>query len=210
MVKNPATKKTPKKKKTSNILKYSGELAKPIVETPPLGLLGYEDYVLDYAHRRAAQKQIAKLPELFRHFEIDPTEKHRWSKLAIALASKHVPGMRVTFNAKKSGRRPKWKAGQYAELLSDAEKVRQTDPAMTHKAVIERLLQTDRWGGKGKWEGKGHTPENLTARYREARRMKEERQSAETLLGPEHDLVLKAFGPVPPSLDDPSFPPPTD
>jgi hypothetical protein len=183
MSKNPATKKTP----------YSGELAKPIVEPPhPLGFLRE-----DIAEWSAAQRQIAKLPELFRHFGIDPAEKHCWSKLAVALAIKHVPGMRVSYAAKsKGGRPPTWIAGQDEELFRDAEEVRQ-QLSIGFEEAIRRLqiIKSEKWGR--------FSFENLNARYGEVRRKKEALQNAQTLLGPEYEAVVEAFGPVPSTNENP-------
>ncbi len=170
-------------KKATAFAKYRGELAKPIVERPePLGLLRE-----DNAHRAARQRQLAKLETLFEHFKIDPTSEHRWLELAISLAVVHVPGMRVSFDAKrKGGRRRKWKAGQYEELLRDAKRVQQ-DRKMRVTEVVEELRKTKRW--------EGESLPNLMTRYREARRAEKGRQ-AKKMLGSDVEAALAAFGPL--------------
>jgi hypothetical protein len=183
MSKIPAAKKNNPKKKTADFLKYRGELATPIVEPPEsLGLLRE-----DNAERKAGLRQAAKLPELFKHFEIDPTEKNRWTRLAIALAITHVPGMHVSFDAKSKGGRPrKWKAGEDEELLRDAERIRQQNPKMRHTEVVQELLKTERWGGE--------YPPSLTTRYREARHAEAEKgRQAKKMLDPDVEAVLAAF-----------------
>jgi hypothetical protein len=183
MSKIPAAKKDNPKKKTADFLKYRGELATPIVEPPEsLGLLRE-----DNAERKAVLRQAAKLPELFKHFEIDPTEKNRWTRLAVALAITHVPGMHVSFDAKSKGGRPgKWKAGEDEELLLHGKRILQQDPEMSHTEVVEELLKTERW--------KGESPPNLTTRYREARHAEAEKdRQAEKILGPDAEAALAAF-----------------
>ena len=187
MSKNPATKKDNPKKKTADFLKYRGELATPIVEPPEsLGLLRE-----DNAERKAVLRQAAKLPALFKHFEIDPTEKNRWTRLAVALAITHVPGMRVSFDAKSKGGRPrKWKAGEEKagedeELLRDAKRVQQ-GRKMSHTEVVEELRKTKRW--------KGESPSNLTTRYREARHAEAEKgRQAKKMLSADAEAALAAF-----------------
>jgi hypothetical protein len=181
MSKIPAAKKDNPKKKTADFLKYRGELATPIIEPPEsLGLLRK-----DNAERKAVLKQAAKLPELFKHFEIDPTEKNRWARLAVALAITHVPGMRVSFDAKSKGGRPgKWKAGEDEELLRDAKRVQQGQ-TMTFAEVVRELLKTERWGKE--------TFENLYVKYRKARRDEEDRQKTKMLLVSNEEAVLAAF-----------------
>jgi hypothetical protein len=181
MSKNPATKKDNPKKKRADFLKYRGELATPIVEPPEsLGLLR-----VDNAERKAVLKQAAKLPELFKHFGIDPTEKNRWTRLAVALAITHVPGMRVSFDAKSKGGRPwKWKAGEDKELLRDAKRVQQ-GRTMTFAEVVRELLKSEKWGKE--------TFKNLDTRYRDARRAEKGRQ-AKKMLGSDVEAALAAFG----------------
>ena len=185
MSKKALSKKAKPKKKRARLPEYQGDLAKPIVEPPlPFGLL--REVLKEEAQRRAIQRQAAKLEKLFEHFSIDPTSKHRWLDLAISLAVKHVPGMRVSFVAKSKGGRPrKWKAGGNKQILLDAKRVQQ-GRKMSHTKVVEELRKTKRW--------KGESPSNLTTRYREARRAEAEKgRQAEKMLGPDVEAALAAF-----------------
>jgi hypothetical protein len=165
------------RKKATAFAKYRGELAKPIVEPPePFGLLRK-----DNAHRAARQRQLAKLETLFEHFKIDPTSEHRWLELAISLAVVHVPGMRVSFDAKSKGGRPgKWKAGEDEKLLRAAKRVQQ-GRTMTFAEVVRELLKSEEYGNE--------TFKNLDARYREARR----REKTKMFLGSDEEAVREAF-----------------
>ncbi len=150
----------------------------------------------DNAQRKAGLRQAAKLPELFKHFKIDPTEKDRWTRLAVALAITHVPGMRVSFDAKSKGGRPrKWKAseekaGEDEELLRDANQVQvQQEREMSYADVVRELLKTEKWGKE--------TFVNLDTQYRKARRDEKDRQKTKMLLGSDEEVVLAALIPTP-------------
>jgi hypothetical protein len=190
MSKKALSKKAKPKKKRVRLPEYQGDLAEPIVEPPlPFGLL--REVLKEEAERRAIQRQAAKLEKLFEHFSIDPTSKHRWLDLAISLAVKHVPGMRVSFVAKSKGGRPrKWKAGGNKQLLLDAKRVQQ-GRTMPYADVVRELLKTERW--------RDESPENLETRYREARRDEEERQKAKALFGSDEEAVLAALTPLGPT-----------
>jgi hypothetical protein len=170
--------KSRRRKKATAFAKYRGELAKPIVEPPEsFGLLSK-----DRAEHKAVLKQAAKLPELFKHFEIDPTEKNRWTRLAVALAITHVPGMHVSFDAKSKGGRPR---NEDEELLRYADQIQQQNPKMSQTEVVQELLKTERWGK--------YLP-TLKTRYWKARRAQAEKaRQAKKMLGPDAEAALATF-----------------
>jgi hypothetical protein len=121
-----------------------------------------------YLHRRETVEQVMartvrKIPLLFKHHKIDPSDAQSWQKLAVRLALAHVPGLQVSM---RGGRKPTWKAGQGEqgnELVRAVEDM-QSQTGMSTKNVLLKL-QEDKLG---MW--KGFTVENLGARYWEAKR----------------------------------------
>lgn len=69
---------------------YKGRLASPL--PPPPGLLTSDDYKAD---RAAYEKEVKeRIYLLFDHYEIKPSDRASWAKLARALAAHHVPGLK--------------------------------------------------------------------------------------------------------------------
>jgi hypothetical protein len=103
-----------------------------------------------YLHRRETVEQVMartvrKIPLLFKHHNIDPSDAQSWQKLAVRLALAHVPGL------------------QGNELVRAVEDM-QSRTGMRIKNVLLKL-QEDKLG---MW--KDFTVENLGARYWEAKR----------------------------------------
>src|SRR5262249_4933751 len=72
-----------------------------------------------YLHRHETVDQVMartvrKIPLLFKHHNIDPSDRQSWQKLAVRLALAHVPGLQVSM---RGGRKRTWKAGQGNELV---------------------------------------------------------------------------------------------
>jgi hypothetical protein len=118
-----------------------------------------------YLHRHETVEQVMartvrKIPLLFKHHKIDPSDAQSWPKLAVRLALAHVPGLQVSM---RGGRRRTWKAGQGDELVRAVEDV-QSRTGMRTKDVLIKLREDK----LGIW--KDLTVENLGPRYREAKR----------------------------------------
>jgi len=128
---------------------YTGALAQPI-----------------YLHRNETVDQVMartvrKIPLLFKHHKIDPSDAQSWQKLAVRLALAHVPGLQISMGG--GGRKRTWKAGQGDELVRAVEDM-QSRTGMGTKDVLVKLREDK----LGMW--KDLTVENLGARYREAKR----------------------------------------
>jgi hypothetical protein len=158
--------------------KYAGTLAQPIYLDPDdykyAGVgLGQPPYsnpnVAAEKMREVVQTQtFKKMQLLFKHYEIDPTNEQRWQALAFSLALTHVPGMQIA-SRPKPGRKPTWKTGLGDELVRAVEDVKSRTGERTTEAIAK--LQEElgaKWGT--------YTPENLGARYQEARAQQKARQ----------------------------------
>jgi len=118
-----------------------------------------------YLHRHETVDQVMartvrKIPLLFKHHKIDPSDAQSWQKLAVRLALAHVPGLHVSM---WGGRKRTWKAGQGDELVRAVEHMQSRTGTGTKDVLVEL--------GKNKlgvW--KDFSVENLGARYREAKR----------------------------------------
>ncbi len=137
---------------------YTGDLAEPIYEPIHAAVAaGDEDDPIRY-------RKLQKLLKLLEFYEIDAHAKHKWAQLALALAERHVPGLRVEHGVRpKRGRRKTWKAGLAIYLLNDVHSLLSKRNMTTKDAINE--LHADRSKG---WHR--YTKENLIARHREARR----------------------------------------
>jgi hypothetical protein len=119
-----------------------------------------------YLHRHETVDQVMartvrKIPLLFKHHNIEPSDAQSWQKLAVRLALAHVPGLQVSMPGR--GRKRTWKAGRGNELVRVAEDM-QSRTGMRMKNVLVKLREDK----LGVW--KHYTVENLGARYREAKR----------------------------------------
>jgi hypothetical protein len=136
---------------------FAGALAQPIyVDVDQIDRL--EEVLL----ARAAEK----MPLLFKHYKIDPSDEQSWGKLALQLAFEHVPGLQLAFRP-KPGRKPTWKTGLYDELVRAVQDVKSQTGKRTQDAI--RKLQKNNPGTWGRY-----TVENLGARYGEAKRHQEQ------------------------------------
>jgi hypothetical protein len=173
--------------------KYAGALAEPIYLDPDdykySGGLGQPTNAqVEKKMREIVQKQtFEKMQLLFEHYEIDPNDEQRWQALAFSLADAHVPGLRLALRP-KTGRKPTWQTGLGDELVRAVEVKTRTGKGI--KEAIAELLKEPKW--------KKYSPQNLEARYREARL----RQKAlEAFL---NEIIGSAapFGMAPPPLGD--------
>jgi hypothetical protein len=146
--------------------KYAGALAKPIyVDLGSLELHRYPD-VAAALQETWLTRAAEKVPLLFGHYKIDPSDEQRLEKLAIRLAMEHVPGLRLAFRS-EAGRKPTWKTGLGDEWVRAVDDVKSQTSMRTEDAI--RKLQKDKPGTWGRY-----TFGNLGARYREAKRHQEQ------------------------------------
>ena len=124
-------------------------------------------------------RTVRKIPLLFKHHKIDPSDAQSWQKLAVRLALAHVPGLQVSMRG--GGRKRTWKARQGNELVRAVQDM-QTRTGMGPKGVLAKLKEDK----LGKWEG--FTVENLGARYWEAKRSQAQ---AETWTASSRALVVR-------------------
>ena len=150
-------------------IRYTGELATPIYE-PVAGGVGGLGGSKAEAERRASAQQVLKIEKLFDWFGIDPEEPDAWVRLALKLASAHVPGMQVRYAfRKRRGRKPSWKDGLGIELVRDVDALRQTKK-MNYEQAIKELRKNK----EKPW--RTYTLPNLITRHREARKVEQHRR----------------------------------
>jgi hypothetical protein len=136
--------------------KYAGALAQPIyVDKDQIDRLE--------GMRLAGVRE--KIPLLYKHYKIDPSDEQRLEKLALQLAFEHVPGLQLAFRP-KPGRKPTWKTRLGDELVRAVQDVKSQTGMGTQDAI--RKLRTDKLGMWGRY-----TVESLGPRYREAKRQQE-------------------------------------
>jgi hypothetical protein len=169
-----------KRKKSVASVKYTGELAKPLIEFPGADAQTAHQY---YSHQRRA-----KLKALFEWYSVDPAAPEAWAKLAIALALDHVPGMNARSASKKRGRPRSWDSLN-VKLLRAVENLRYKNKRMTFAEAIRTLRNDVEWNR--------YTQQNLAVRHREARRIEQDhrRLHREWKENPKglHIVLLNAF-----------------
>jgi hypothetical protein len=141
--------------------KFSGPLAEPIYERFGSGVLAMPDDDERWK-ARILGKLEGKLELLLEHYRIDGQDDDRWWMLSLQLALDFVPGMRIeTSPPARRGRKPTWRAGGAHELFRAVQDLI-VEKQCTEKEAIRQIRATDpRWRQK--------TPQNLGARYREAK-----------------------------------------
>ena len=127
-------------------------------------------------------RAVRKIPLLFKHHKIDPSDAQSWQKLAVRLALAHVPGLQVSM---RGGRKRTWKAGKGDELVRAFEDVQSRTGKTGTKDVLVKLREDK----LGMW--KDFTVENLGPRYREAKRFKAQ---PETWTPSSRALVVRRIG----------------
>jgi len=150
---------------------YTGALTQPIyLEEDHYKLTGglgepIWELDIDAIRKRAAEK----IWLLFEHYKIDPSDEHRWQKLAMSLASEHVRGLQVA-NRPKRGRKSTWKTGLGDELVRAVDDVKSRTGKGT-KEVIAELREEPKWHGfsSKKPGGRKYSVQKLEARYWETR-----------------------------------------
>jgi hypothetical protein len=160
-------------RRKSKLAEYTGVLAEPIYLARALAHLVDPSGKLESIERDRGIKQIiAKLPALFKWYKIDVGSKGDWMLLALELAKSHVPGMRISRDPKpRRGRAVKWGPGLGDdELLHEVES--RLKPGISQKEAIQKLI---------KETNSRDTVENLSTRFREARRARVKRREFEKL-----------------------------
>jgi hypothetical protein len=152
--------KTIKKKKVGSV-KYTGDLASPLIELSTL--IAFFGGNAEAARRFHDHLLGAKHKALFDWYSIDPAAPDAWRRLAMSLASDHVPGMNAGPGPKQRGPSPAWADGLGVKLLRAVEDIL-AQKRMPVRDAIKAL--PGRWGGGAR--------ENLEVRYREARRIEHE------------------------------------
>jgi hypothetical protein len=106
--------------------KYTGNLSKPMKVRPDSSAADYRD-AFD-----------ARCNELFKFYEIEPSDPHCWQALALALAFEHVPGS--SFSLKKgNGRPPRWDLAPMVRLVAAVRLIQDQEPGITIKEAIKKL-----------------------------------------------------------------------
>lgn len=167
-------KRIAKREPTSD--KYSGVLAEPIYLSTRVAELVDPTGVLETKTReRAVAIRLEKIAELAKWYKIDVGSDTFWMRLAFALALSHVPGMKITDEAKpRRGPKAKWNADLNRELLSEIDSLRSKKRLSIHKAIEELRKTNERFRRIGQ--------ENLVVRHREARRADKQRRELDKLL----------------------------
>jgi hypothetical protein len=144
-----------------SVPKFSGSLAEPIYERFGGGILDMPDDKAKWKARMLGRLE-GKLELLLEHYGIDKEDNDRWWLLSLQLGLDYVPGMRIeTTPPSRRGRKPTWRAGGAHELFRAVQDLI-AEKKCTEKEAIRQIAAADpRWRQK--------TPENLGARYREAK-----------------------------------------
>jgi hypothetical protein len=129
--------------------RYPGTLNEPIVARGP------------FPDERIAGATEAKLELLFEYYQIGLHDRHRWQKLALALAVDHVPGLAVQQGARpKPGRKKTWNISESRRLV-DAVNAIESE----RKRGINDAVHILKKRSRKEWPGKG-----LEARYYECKK----------------------------------------
>jgi hypothetical protein len=142
-----------KKPQAEGPIEYPSELATPF-SAPSAGLL---------KKTLVAEHEKRTISALFRFFAIDIRNPNRWETLAMELARRHVPGMKVIEQSRqKRGQRLRWRGRKGKELMEDLENLAARLKG-NYSAAARQLVQTEKW----KFLNDAKT---MTARYRQARK----------------------------------------
>jgi hypothetical protein len=138
---------------------YTADLAEPIYEPVHASV--------DEAEETRFRK-LRKLLSLFEFFEIEADPPRNWAALALALAEQHVPGFSVVHAIPpRRGRKRTWKAGLADDLMGEVGSL-----IGKKKMTIVEAINTLHADPSKIW--RRYTKQNLTTRYREARRARKE------------------------------------
>jgi hypothetical protein len=131
---------------------YTGILARPLK-------LGYT--VIEFGERIGA---------LFEHYDIDPREPEAGFRLALKLATAHVPG----FAGSRSGRKSTFSAGEMIIIFVEVEKLtRATNPHLSAREACDQLARKPCWRN---YKGQKLTAEQTANQLREAYKAVRSRQ----------------------------------
>jgi hypothetical protein len=145
---------------------YTGALAQPISWEDHYKVRGLGQAIQEPDIAAINKRAVEKMRLLFEHYKIDPSDEQRWQKLAMSLVRAHVPGLRLA-NRPKPGRKPTWKTGLGDEWVRAVDDVKSRTGKSTNKAIAE-LLEEPKW--RTYTSQRSTSPQNLQARYWEARR----------------------------------------
>jgi hypothetical protein len=166
--------------------KYAGALAQPIYWEDHYKLTGPLGQPIRERDIAAIRERVAeKMRRLFEHYKIDPSDEQRWQKLANNLVLAHVPGLQLASRPKR-GRRPTWKTGLSDKWVRAVDDVK----SRTGKSTIEAIAELQK---EPMW--KKYSPENLEARYHEARGRQEALASLEKAWLNEINIALGLAAP---------------
>ena len=116
-----------RKRRKRRAPRYAGALAQPI----------YVDVDQnDRPEEVLAARVPEKMPLLFKHYRIDPSDEQSWITLALQLALDHVPGLQLALRP-KAGRKPTWKRGLDDELVRAVEDVKSRTGKRTGDAIAK-------------------------------------------------------------------------
>ena len=115
---------------------YGGDLAKPIRK------------VSDEASLLVEWRRRLNL--LLEVYSIDEKDSKALEKLALSLATKHVPGLQINLARGPGGRKTQWTAQREAELALAVDALKCNGQASTDKQACEQLLlsgkESRKWG----------------------------------------------------------------
>ena len=176
--------------------KYPADLEKPSFD-PFFDHNGF-GILHTIANRGATARQAEVMFRLLKHYKIDPEGSDCWLNLALALAVNHVPAMQtLPISQPRPGRKAKWPAGRYHDLLRDVGNLRKKFGISDMEAL--QRLHHDPTSGWSK-----DTIESLPTRLREARRAHKSSENVRIYEEEESAKKGEPFGPLrsTPSLDE--------
>lgn len=146
--------------------RYTGILAEPIDHRKIAGSLGLLADSSDNQFKEKYKMELVdRLAALFAHYGIPPKDEFAMAKLALALASAHVPGFKdITYGTKRPGRPRKWDFVRLTELYADVQSLVR-DGKNEHQAC--RVLATS---GRYAKRYRGCKHKTLHRRYLESKK----------------------------------------
>jgi hypothetical protein len=115
---------------------------------------------------RLVEQLGLKLGKMFDWYKIDPNAPDAGMFLALKLAMAHVPGMQISCELRKRGRKPSWKNGLGIQLIRDVAALQQTKTVTYQQAIVELRMNKEK-----PW--RAYTASNLITRHREARKVEQ-------------------------------------
>jgi hypothetical protein len=114
-----------------------------------------------FADERILGAIEGKLELLFEHYQIAPNDRHRWQKLALALAFDHVPGFTLERGSRPTrGRHKTWSIAESRKLVDAVDAINKE-----RKLGIKDAVRILRQRSPSEWSGAG-----LETRYHECKK----------------------------------------